>query len=180
MKSLLLIGVLMLSGCQAPQVTSTETPKLNRYIDQIAALQWVQPKAWISQPISGFRFASYFPSQLTDQQVDISLSMLPYRKGRLLQNINRWRGQLNLGALSSLEEAQISIVTINDRRYTQVELLSQGPIAYPNEPTLMLVWITLLGENALYFKMVGPKGATQKQTSNMQSLISSIQWQDVK
>ena len=60
-------------------------------------ISWTLPEGWTEKPGSGFRHATLISTEPT---IEVSISKLPKAGGALLPNVNRWRGQLKLPALT--------------------------------------------------------------------------------
>ena len=66
-----------------------------------SSAKWTTPEGWTQQPGSGLRFATLVVDG-SDPALEVSVTKLPLFGGRddyLLQNINRWRGQVGLPAM---------------------------------------------------------------------------------
>lgn len=73
---------------------------------------WTLPAGWTEQPGSGMRYATIVIEQDGDP-LELSVISLGLAAGDVLDNVNRWRGQLGLAAVS---EAQLpSTVRTIDR-----------------------------------------------------------------
>jgi len=73
---------------------------------------WTLPAGWTEQPGSGMRYATILIEQ-DGEPLELSVISLGLAAGDVLDNVNRWRGQLNLAAVS---EAQLpSTVRTIDR-----------------------------------------------------------------
>ncbi len=71
--------------------------------------KWTVPENWISGPPQSMRFATLLTSVPGQGQVEMSISNLGPGQD-LLSNVNRWRGQLGLEAISA-EELQLQRLT---------------------------------------------------------------------
>lgn len=85
--------------------------------------KWDLGDAWKEQPGSGMRYANL---QLGDVQFSVIKLPLPPGPERkyILDNVNRWRGQVGLGPLTSAQLSQMSykVKTADDLNVTVVDL----------------------------------------------------------
>lgn len=73
-----------------------------------AAPRWSLPAGWVERPGNQFRLATLvIPGREGTEPLELAISALPARDGDfqdyLLENVNRWRDQLGLAALSRAE-----------------------------------------------------------------------------
>lgn len=59
-------------------------------------LAWTAPAAWEAKPLGQMRKGSYALKGADGQEADLSVFVFPGTAGGLVDNINRWRGQLGL------------------------------------------------------------------------------------
>jgi hypothetical protein len=99
--------------------------------------------------------------------VEVAISAFPGDVGGLLANVNRWRGQIGLGALAPDEVASVvTDVEINGTKATVVDFQTDTAPAGKTHPQRMIV-VTLPHEgNSWFFKMTGdaPLAGAQKET----------------
>jgi hypothetical protein len=71
--------------------------------EQSSKYGWVVPSIWNVMPASGMRLASFSFEASDKSLVDVSVVVLSGDAGGLTSNINRWRGQIGLDALSDAD-----------------------------------------------------------------------------
>lgn len=173
LNSLLLLSISFLFACQSDSIQSYSIPKENRNSIDIATKQtidftWTAPSHWEVQPASGFRLASYHVHK-GEQDVDISFSKLAGDGGGVLANINRWRGQLNLNAISEKELGSVlKTVTINSINFQLVKLVNT------QENTAMTVAMFNHGNFLYFIKAMGSTTLVKETVPDLVSVLESI------
>ncbi|MBP8004412.1 MAG: hypothetical protein KA044_05135, partial [Elusimicrobia bacterium] len=123
------------------------------------AVSWSTPKGWTEKPGSGFRYATFVipgPDGLT---ADLSVTQLSGVAGGLLGNINRWRGQIGLPALSESELPQESrSIAPAGRPMTFVSHVSADPLIDGKHKRRIMGAIYATPDISWFFKMVGEDG----------------------
>src|ERR1051326_221046 len=115
LKAFLMLGCLVLAGCQKQEITAYNAPKENSGPPSTNApmqaapavagpLHWTTPAGWQQQPASGMRVGS-FAIKKDDQHADVSIIPLGTVAGSDLDNVNRWRGQVGL---PPIDESKLS------------------------------------------------------------------------
>jgi hypothetical protein len=116
-----LIGLLLaFAGCRRPEVAHYQVKKsaepqtpafamAGAVPDSPAAslastLGWTMPKGWTQTRTGGVRYATLKPE--ASGKIDVSVVVLPGPAGGELANVNRWRGQIGLGAIGEEELAR--------------------------------------------------------------------------
>ena len=148
-----LVLTLLGTGCPRPDMTiqTYEAPKLELTEEKPTApegLRWELPGGWTEQPnTSALRLASFSAAE-----ADISLVILPGGAGGLSANVNRWRSQVGLPALSD-EALPKHIFQDNG---------ALGPfhwskITNPSQPkSAILAAVFSRPEETIFVKLVGP------------------------
>lgn len=88
-------------------------------------VQWTAPKGWKEEPGNKFREATFRID--AKPPLELTVVALPGKAGTLLDNVNRWRGQI---ALPPLEQGELDqVVTrrkVGDRAVTVVDMTGVG------------------------------------------------------
>ncbi len=66
-------------------------------------VSWNTPPGWVEQPASQMRVGSFRVPGKDDRVSDVSIIPLGAMAGTDLQNINRWRGQINLAPVAETD-----------------------------------------------------------------------------
>ncbi len=91
--------------------------------------------------------------------------------GSFLDNINRWRGQIGLGAVADPQQAQMKDITIGpDGPGVMIEFHN------PANKKRMLVAIASAGADLFFFKLAGPEDLVQTQRQSLEAFMKSIEF----
>jgi len=102
--------------------------------------EWRVPEGWVEGPGNPMRRAT-FKIPAGDEQLDMSISTLPRSKDLdddILQNVNRWRGQLNLPKLApeeiathtkQIELGETTVTFVNISGMMKPNTMGQPPFA---------------------------------------------------
>jgi hypothetical protein len=101
-----------------------------RFVDEKPT--WQLPAGWRMLPPSGMRFATILPDP-ADEQLELTVIPLPIEgdsEAAILANINRWRGQVGLAAISSDQLSETSeAIPLEAMTATFVDLVSEESAA---------------------------------------------------
>ena len=133
-----------------------------------AQLKWTKPETWTEVPPSAMRYAS-FAAGSSDSKVDISVVTFSGEGGSDADNVNRWRQQIGLPAMTPADVAtQIEPLKSDGAEFSIVD------IAGPNARTLA-AW-TRRGGQVWFFKATGPNAAVDKEKPNFVKFVQSVQF----
>ncbi len=97
----------ILLSCKSESIHFFTTPKHDHTprpsFSQSSDLQFTAPSTWLVGPASGMRVGTFIVPSSSDERGVITLILLPESAGELRPNLDRWRGQLNLGPSVSPE-----------------------------------------------------------------------------
>ena len=182
---LLLIIILLLSSCDKPEVTVYDIPKETSEITenlfdqplantpqskpgtQALPIYWQIPDSWESKLATGFRKGSFLA---TNQHgvVDISVISFPGDAGGLVNNINRWLGEVGLSPIKNVKDnPRIETRKLEDR-YPLYTMVLEGS----SKSTLGAILFLL--EETWFFKGSGSTAAVNSQKENFQQMILSL------
>jgi hypothetical protein len=97
---------------------------------------WKAPADWVKEPAGGQRYAAYL---IGPKETAAELTVVPLedKAGSLLDNVNRWRGQLGLRAIREENLSEyIQEATIGDQKVTRVELTAAGRFHQTPAPSI--------------------------------------------
>ena len=137
-------------------------------------LTWDKPETWQEKPPTDFRIGSYAVGDADIDEVDISISAFPNQAGGLLANINRWRGQINLGPVSEDELAGETIpVEIAGVPGIRINLV--GPPGPDSSESLRIEGAVFsIDGSSWFFKMIGPHTAVHRESGAFNALSQSV------
>lgn len=125
-------------------------------------LQYTLPANWQEKPLSPMRLASLKATAPNGKETDVSIVSLPGIAGGDLANVNRWRGQVQLGPIDEDTLAKSAEhVTANGHEYLIVNMVSDVPI--DGEKRRILAAILDENDRAWFIKMTGEDAAVASQ-----------------
>jgi len=125
------------------------------------SVEWKPPATWsIDQNASSMLMAAY----VTELGARITLTALGGDGGGLLNNVNRWRGQLGLESKQSVDELNLQI----QDGTVVVDLVSLDGL------NRIVVGIISLDSKTLFFKLMGSPEATQVALKQFTNFILSF------
>lgn len=165
-----LVGPLELVNAQA-ETFDGFVRSIHFHDDQ--AIDWTVPDGWRQQPGSPTRFATFHIGP-EDQPMELTVMPLGREAGSLLDNVNRWRGQLGLPPIAEPELGAITRELKTDHLTTTVVEITTptGPID-PVVPAGSVTNNTQAGDRpSLRFKL--PAGWNELPASGMRAAAFQI------
>jgi hypothetical protein len=140
---------------------------------QGAPLQYKLPPGWEEKPLSPMRLASFKAVSPNGKEIDVSIVSLPGTAGGDLANVNRWRGQVQLGPIDEDTLAKSAEhLTANGHEYLMVDLVSDAPI--DGEKQRILAAILDENDRSWFIKMTGEDAAVASQKSAFTDFLSGL------
>jgi hypothetical protein len=140
---------------------------------QRGPLQYTLPERWQEKPPSPMRLASFKATAPNGKETDVSIVSLPGIAGGDLANVNRWRGQVQLGPIDEDTLAKsVERVTANGHEYLVVNLVSDVPI--DGEKRRILAAILDENDRAWFIKMTGEDAAVASQKAAFTDFLSGL------
>ena len=134
-------------------------------------LSWTAPAHWRTKTASAMRKASYTVTGEAGGEADLSITAFPGDVGGNLANVNRWRGQLELGPLS---EADLGAITTHmDIGSLHVDFVE---IANPTaaKPQRTLGAIIPFNGATWFVKLTGPEGLVAREKPAFLAFLNTI------
>ena len=136
-------------------------------------LQYTLPESWQEKPPSPMRLASFKATAPNGKETDVSIVALPGIAGGDLANVNRWRGQLQLGPIDEDTLAKSAErVTVNGHDYLVVNLVSDVPLE--GEKRRILAAILDENDRAWFIKMTGEDAAVASQKGAFTDFLGGL------
>lgn len=159
-----------------------ETPRLfatsdERFRDtQPSPVKGEAPENWLALPASKFRILNYRFGESGLGEVYVSLS-----SGSVLENLNRWRGQFGLDALSSAQFVGVERIDVVGVSGVWMEASGEygagmGASAKPGYGIAGV--IADVGGQILTVKMIGPEREVAAETQALRDYVQSLQITD--
>lgn len=137
--------------------------------------QWKTPEGWQEQPGSNAMRVTSFRVGSGDQTAEVIVSRIPQgQSGSLVDNVNRWRGQVGLGAVASAKEAGFQFVPVAGHEGMFLSYTGAKTGAAPAKQ--LLVAMTIQGTDDWYIKMLGPEPVVSAQVDAFKQFVSSLQF----
>ncbi|MEY2466583.1 MAG: hypothetical protein QOD03_1104, partial [Verrucomicrobiota bacterium] len=118
--------------------------------DNLPKPQWEIPKTWTEEAATQMLLAKFSATD-KDARADITVSSFPGDVGGLLANVNRWRRQVNLSAISEAQlSSSIKNLKVQSESGTLVELEN------PDGKSSGLIGVSVPHNGQTwFFKMIG-------------------------
>jgi hypothetical protein len=138
---------------------------------------WIVPDGWAEKPATGgMRIASYGVTTADGRSVDISVVPLGGQAGSLLDNVNRWRNQLQLAPLADSDLAtERQLTKIGDLDGELYEMVSQQPVLDGKFKARTLAAILSLGGTTVFFKATGEDALVAENKPKFLAWLKSVQ-----
>jgi hypothetical protein len=135
------------------------------------ALTWTAPAHWKPKSASAMRKGSYAVSGADGTEADLSITAFPGEVGGNLANINRWRGQLELGPISDADLGSvITHLDIGDLHVDVVEFANPQS----NPPQRMIGAIVPYAGATWFFKLTGPDALVAQEKAAFLAFLNTI------
>lgn len=162
---------------QAPAPSKPATPGNMQILPGMAeaaqaagALQFDTPGGWVKQVPSGIRKAELNYNS-PDGTATITVTVFPGDVGGLLSNINRWRQQVGLPAITNADLPQATTPsTVSNHRATYVRLAG-------DTQSILGALLPFHGKT-WFFKMLGDTKTVLSQEPAFQQFLDSVQIED--
>ncbi len=143
------------------------------------AVFWTVPEGWVqAEDRSGF-LTAVFTAETDAGPVRITVSQLGGDGGGILANINRWRGQVGLPAITEIQQQPMTPIDIAGQPAGLLDLAANDPTAQASIPRMLIAFLPRPSENRTwYFKMTGKQAGIDAQRDNFMSFLQSFGFQD--
>jgi len=137
------------------------------------------PASWQRQPPSPLRKLSYLISEPDGTRCEVSLVTLGGGAGGILENVNRWRGQLGLPPLddASLQKELKPPLTIALGKVLIVDFTGSPEKGDPSRDGRIIAGILDRGNETVFFKLRGNPALTGKSQGDFVKWISTVRFQ---
>lgn len=137
---------------------STSSPSSARPSAGAERPPWQVPQGWTEKPREGssMRIASYGVSAPDGRTVDISVVPLGPVAGSELDNVNRWRGQIGLAAITQADlDSQTAAVPIGGMTGKMYDMAGTQPTLDGKYKARIVAAVLNAGGTTVFFKMIG-------------------------
>jgi hypothetical protein len=160
---------------QEAMPTNTAAPRMPRGLAPATETAVTTPPNWEAQPLSQMRQASFLVNGDNGAVADISFVSLGSAAGNVLENVNRWLGQLGqppiteqkLGEIAQQLHTSLGDVTI-------VDLMGLPDNADPARDGRIIAAMVNTANSTLFFKMRGNAELTEAQKSDFIKWVAAV------
>lgn len=139
---------------------------------------WIVPSGWVEKPTpqGGMRIASYAVTAPDGRTVDISVVPLGGTPGALLDNVNRWRNQLELGPITEAELGGLrQAVKIGEVDGELYDMVGEKPTLEGRYKSRTLAGILSMGGTTVFFKASGEDALVTENKPKFLTWLKSVQ-----
>jgi hypothetical protein len=155
--------------------TNSAAPRMPAALAPTAETAVTTPPNWEPQPLSQMRQASFLVKADNGAVADVSFVSLGSAAGNVLENVNRWLGQLNQPPITEqkLEEmAQRLHTSLGD--VTIVDLAGLPDNADPARDGRIIAAMVTTAHGTLFFKMRGNADLTEAQKGEFVKWVAAV------
>lgn len=157
----------------APQPATAAAPPADPHGVDHSQPHWTTPEHWETDPKpSTMLKAAYFAKPEGGGEARITLMTLPGDGGGALLNINRWRGQVGLESVQSLQDQPVRRLSVDGHPGAMIDLVGTPPGA--DAPLRTIVALVALQQETWFIKMTGDDPTVEAELPNFQALLQSI------
>ena len=148
----------------ATEPSSQETPP---------KLEYTKPDGWEPSSGSAMRAASFLIAG-TSGEADVAVVPLPGDAGSLLDNVNRWRGQLRLAPLKNAQGSNLgSTIKGSSGEFLVTHLVSEEPLLDDGGKAAISAAVLKKGDYTWFFKMTGASETVLQNRAKFESFVRS-------
>lgn len=137
--------------------------------DPATDLTWTPASSWTAKPASGMRRGSYSIKDASGAEADLSVIALAGSAGGLLDNINRWRGQIGLAPLAAAQLAD-EVTTLKSDAGIEMSVVD---MTNPGGERILGAILPRAGQN-WFFKLKGPSALITQEKPAFLACLKSI------
>ncbi|MET0261745.1 MAG: hypothetical protein ABW223_02520 [Rariglobus sp.] len=160
----------MPSPSATPDMASTPVPTASGN-----GLVWTVPQGWQSRAPSAMRKATLIiPGSSPGEQAELAVTAFPGDVGGNLANVNRWRQQLQLAAISAAElNSSLQHVHVGDLHIDIAELLGPAPTDGAVRQRVLGAIVPFEGAT-WFFKLTGPDALVAREKPAFLAFIQTL------
>lgn len=140
---------------------------------------WTLPPGWQSVPPSQFLLAEFSISGANGAKAEVNVAEMGGEGGGLLANVNRWRGQLGLGAVGEKDLSQLAQpLDVPGGKATLVDFA--GVNAKTGAPTRLVGAIVAQNDRTWFYKLLGDGQIVALQKDAFTKFIQSANYANAR
>ncbi len=146
------------AATSSPPAANTDKPEI----------KWDVPPGWSPAPPAPMRYAS-FAAEKNGEKADISIVTFPGDGGNDVDNVNRWRQQIGLGAVQAADlKSMVAGVHAGEVHIDTVDMAGTS--------ARVLAGWTRQGGRAWFFKLSGPPAVVEQEKPKFMAFLESIRF----
>jgi hypothetical protein len=135
---------------------------------------WVVPNDWQPGQLAQFLVARFLVKGDGDTVAAINVSQLAGDGGGLAANVNRWRAQLGLAAVSESEIAKLPTIDASGAKATVTEINGTDPRS--NKPASLVGIVLPLNGQTWFYKLMGDANVVAAQKDAFIKFVQSAKY----
>ena len=160
------------SGSAVSTTSGVTPPGLSSETPGAHTVTWTAPNSWTTKPLGAMRKGSFTVRGKDGTEADLSIISFPGDAGGVAENLNRWRGQLQLASQDAAALARDSSTIANGNlRFTVVDYSGTTNTG----STRLLGAILPLDNETYFFKLMGPAGAVGENKQAFLDFLKTVQ-----
>jgi len=141
--------------------------------------RWEVPAGWQEAPGGQFLAAKFIIHGSGAEQAAVNVSSLRGEGGGLLNNVNRWRQQLGLGALAQDEaDKLLTPLEVQGGKATMVDMSGTG--AGSGQKTRLIGAIIRQGDDTWFYKLMGSEQVVEREKAAFAQFVKTAQYAGLK
>ena len=137
--------------------------------------QWTVPPGWQEQPQSQMLLAKFRISGANETRADVNISVEHGAGGGLLQNINRWRGQLGLSPADEPELARL-LQPLDAAGGKAMMVDMNGTDARTRQPARLIGAILPRGGKTWFYKLMGNEQIAEREKPEFIKFVQNAKY----
>jgi hypothetical protein len=140
-----------------------------------AGVRWTAPEGWHAHPgNSSFRVVSFHVGA-DPASAEVTITRFTGGAGALLPNINRWRGQIGLAPVATVDEQPLDTLEVGDDK-AQLLDIADSESADPSRARMLVVMLPR-GDTAWFIKMTGPYEVLEAQRATFVEFARGLRFE---
>ena len=138
---------------------------------------WIVPNTWRDDPAASDMLLGSYIVATEHGDVRMTVSAFPGDVGGVIANINRWRGQIGLESITTIDQQRAQTITISGAPGMLVDIFPPHDKATdPASDQRIVVGMTQHGQDTWFFKISGSVLGVQQQAHGFAAVLDSFQF----
>jgi hypothetical protein len=137
-------------------------------------LSYVIPAGWEDGGPREMRFMTYYAGDPKDPAELVVSTLGAGSFGDLLENINRWRGQVGLPPVAKEEDQPVQRMQLGGNPAAMFDMSGPGTPQRPN--MRMLLAMVVDGKGVWFFKFIGSHKTVEAEKGNFEAFVKSVEF----